>query len=196
MAELKIYGNVRSRAGRVIWTARELGIPFEQIDVSFAEMKEPSFLTINPNGKVPAIVDGDMTMFESMAITLYLAKRHGLGQLYPSKIEDEARAWQWSLWTATEAEPAMGPAVGWYFFQRGSQSDFDESVKKLLQVSAVLEGALMGRQWLAGDRFSVADLNASSAMRIAKMMNVDFSSLPNLNGWLDRCLERHEKAMA
>lgn len=196
MADLKIYGSVRSRAGRALWCARELGVAHDQIDVSFSEMKEPEFLAINPNGKVPAIVDGDLTLFESMAITLYLAKRYGLGKLYPSKIEDEARAWQWSLWAATEAEPAMGPAVGWHFFQRGRQADFDESVKKLLAATAVLENGLMARQWLAGDRFSVADLNVSSAMRIARMMNVDFSRLPNVNGWLDRCLKRHDEAMA
>jgi glutathione S-transferase len=190
MADLKIYGSLRSRANRSAWTAKELGIPFEQVEISHADMKAPDFLAINPNGKVPAITDGDFKLFESFAINLYLAKKHGLGQLYPSKIEDEARAWQWSFWTATEIEPALGPAIGWHFFQRGSEAEATESKKKFLEILRILDGALAGRQWLAGDRFSIADLNVASAIRIAKMMGVDFGSHPNVNAWFERCVSR------
>jgi glutathione S-transferase len=187
---LKIFGGVRSRAGRVIWCARELDIPFEQVDIPFDKLKEPEFLAVNPNGKIPAIADGAFTLFESLAITLYLAKRHGLGGLYPSKIEDEARAWQWSLWTGTELEPSMAHAVAWFFFQRGSQAKHDESVTRLIAALRILDAALVGRQWLVGDRFSVADLNVASAVRVAKAMNVDLSGIPNVSGWLERCAAR------
>jgi glutathione S-transferase len=190
MADLKIYGGMRSRANRAVWCAKELGIPYEQIDIPHPEMKEAAFLAINPNGKVPAIVDGDLKLFESLAINLYLAKRYGLGKLYPSKIEDEARAWQWSLWTATEVEPAIGPAIVWHFFQRGTQAEADESVKKFVAVLHVLEGALLARQWLVGDRFGIADLNVASALRISKAMNIDLSSLPSVSAWFERCIDR------
>jgi glutathione S-transferase len=193
---LKIYGSVRSRAGRVMWCAREVGIPFEQVEVPFDKMKEPEFLAVNPNGKVPAIVDDGVTLFESLAITLYLAKRHGLGGLYPSKVEDEGRTWQWSLWTATELEAAMAPAVAFFFFQRGTQEKHDESVKRLLAALRILDAALMGRHWLVGDRFSVADLNVASAAAIAKAMKVDLSSVPNVAAWLERCLSRPAAAQS
>jgi glutathione S-transferase len=165
------------------------------VDVPFDKMKEPEFLAINPNGKVPAIVDGDLTLFESLAITLYLAKRHGLGGLYPSKIEDEARAWQWALWTATELEPAMAPAVAFFFFQRGTRAKHDESVKRLIAALRILDAALMGRHFLVGDRFSVADLNVASATAIAKAMKVDLSGVPNVSHWLERCLSRPAAAL-
>ena len=72
---IQIYGPVASRAARALWIAHELGIPFEHVPMEMKELKQPDYLKINPNGKVPVLVDGDFKLFESMAINLYLAKR-------------------------------------------------------------------------------------------------------------------------
>jgi glutathione S-transferase len=103
---LKIYGVPRSRASRVLWMAKELGLDYEHVKVDFAtgETRTPAHLALNPNGHVPVIDDDGLILWESMAINLYLAKKYGADTLYPSRLEDEARAWQWSFWAVTEVE--------------------------------------------------------------------------------------------
>jgi len=103
---LKIYGVARSRAFRTLWMAKELGLDYEHINVDFAtgETRTPAHLARNPNGHIPVIDEDGFVLWESMAINLYLAKKHSLGRLYPRRLEDEARAWQWSFWGMTEVE--------------------------------------------------------------------------------------------
>jgi glutathione S-transferase len=84
----------------------------------------------------------------------------------------------------------MAPAVAFFFFQRGTQEKHDESLRRLLVVLRILDAALMGRQWLVGDRFSVADLNVASPVAIARAMKVDLTPLPNVAAWAERCLAR------
>ena len=77
---------------RSLWALEELGIPYEHVPTDFAsDAKKPDFLAINPNGRVPALVDGDVTLFESMAINLYLARKYDKQGLYPRSAADEAR---------------------------------------------------------------------------------------------------------
>ena len=106
MAPVKIYGMARTRAFRALWVSMELGIDYEHIPVEIGDAgaRTPEFLAINPNGRLPAIVDGGFVLVESLAITLYLAKKHGNGTLYPAAIQDEAKAWQWTLWALTEVD--------------------------------------------------------------------------------------------
>src|SRR2546421_8280175 len=106
---LKIYGTVLSRAGRVAWTAEELGLKFEHFPVAPGEngSRKPEHLKINPNGHVPAIDDDGTIIWESMAINLYLVEKYGKAPLWPAKIEDRAHAYQWSFWGVTETEPHL-----------------------------------------------------------------------------------------
>src|SRR5262245_47270491 len=105
---LKVYGTRQSRAFRTVWLVEELGVPYELVPTQFAtDAKEPQYLAINPNGKVPALVDDDVTLFESMAINLYLARKYDRAGLQPRSLEDEARAVQWSFWGMTEIEPPL-----------------------------------------------------------------------------------------
>jgi glutathione S-transferase len=106
MASLRIYGVARTRAFRALWMATELGIDYEHVPVEIGDAgaRMPEFLAINPNGRLPAIDDDGFVLFESLAITLYLAKKHSSGRLYPGTLEGEARAWQWSLWAVTEVD--------------------------------------------------------------------------------------------
>src|SRR5262245_27438128 len=101
---VKIYGPSTSRISRNTWCCKELGIPFETVEVPWDKLKEPAFLEINPNGKSPGFTDGNLNLFESLAINLYLAKKYGSGELYPTNAEDEARVFQWTLWAAAEVE--------------------------------------------------------------------------------------------
>ncbi len=106
MSRLRIYGIARTRAFRALWIAKELGLDYEHIPVEIGQAgaRQPEYLAINPNGRLPAIDDGGFALWESLAITLYLAKKHGTGRLYPATLEGEAKAWQWSLWSVQEVD--------------------------------------------------------------------------------------------
>src|SRR6187200_633105 len=99
MIMLKIYGSVNSRAMRVLWMASELGLAYEHKDwlPRAPETKTPDYRALNANGRVPTIDDDGFILSESMAINLYLAKKHK-SPLYPSDLKKEALALQWSLW--------------------------------------------------------------------------------------------------
>src|ERR1700757_1819493 len=106
MSGLKIYGVARTRAFRALWIAEELKLAYEHVPIEIGEAgaRKPEFLALNPNGRLPVIVDGDFVLPESLAITLYLAKKYSSGTLYPERLEDEARVWQWSFWAIAEVD--------------------------------------------------------------------------------------------
>ena len=90
---LHIYGIARTRAFRVLWVAEELELAYEHlpIEIGDAGARTPEFLSLNPNGRLPVIVDDGFVLFESLAITLYLAKKHSHGKLYPARWKAKPR---------------------------------------------------------------------------------------------------------
>ena len=104
---IKIYGPAASRAARALWIVHELGIPFEHVAMEMKDLKGPDYLKINPNGKVPTLVDGDFKLFESMAINLYLAAKYNKNGFLPASLEDQAFCHQWSFWGMTEVEKPL-----------------------------------------------------------------------------------------
>jgi glutathione S-transferase len=192
---LKIYGVARSRAARVLWMAKELGLDYEHVQVDFAtgETHRPEHLALNPNGHVPIIDDDGFILWESMAINLYLAKKYGAKELYPSRIEDEARAWQWSFWGMTEVERPVLTAMMNRAVYPESQRDpaaADAAEKTLAQPLGVLEGVLGRAFYLLGDHFTVADLNIASILAWARPAQIDLSAVPKVAEWLKVCAER------
>jgi glutathione S-transferase len=192
---LKIYGVARSRAFRTLWMAKELGLDYEHIKVDFAtgETRRPDHLALNPNGHIPVIDDDGFVLWESMAINLYLAKKYGAGGLYPSRLEDEARAWQWSFWGMTEVERPVLTAL----FNRAvlpeSQRDgaaADQAEKTLAQPLGVLDGALGHAANLIGANFTVADLNVASILAWARPAQIDVTPFRQVAEWLKNCAER------
>jgi len=106
VTDLRIYGIARTRAFRALWIATEVGLDYEHlpIEIGDAGARAPEFLAINPNGRLPVIVDDGFVLFESLAITLYLAKKHSNGNLYPGTLQGEAWTWQWTMWALTEVD--------------------------------------------------------------------------------------------
>ena len=109
---LKIYGIPRSRAIRTLWMCHELGIPYEMIEVAPGAdgSRSPEFLAINPNGHVPFIDDDGLVLWESLAINLHLARKHG-GPIAPAGLAEESLATMWTVWAATELEPPAAQAM-------------------------------------------------------------------------------------
>ncbi|MGE0580344.1 MAG: glutathione S-transferase family protein [Reyranella sp.] len=190
---IKIYGPSASRASRALWIVHELGIPFEHIAVEMKDLKSPEYLKINPNGKVPTLVDGDFKLFESMAINLYLAEKHGKEGFFPASAEDRAICTQWSFWGMTEVEKSLLTVLIDMFMtppDKKKPEAVAEALKALPKPFGVLNGALEGREYLLGTKFTVADLNLASICSWAKPIKYDFGPFPNVQAWLDRCLSR------
>jgi glutathione S-transferase len=193
--KLRLYGIARSRAFRNIWCLEELGVPYEQVAIGFdgTANRTPDFLRINPNGKVPALVDGPFKLWESLAINLYLAKKHGAGTLYPKLVEDEARCWQWSFWTASEVERPLGEWGYNTIVLPEKERDPGKARAALEALGApfsVLDGELGQRGYLADAKaFTIADLNLASVMFRA-WAHMDLAKRPNIKRWLDVCYSR------
>jgi glutathione S-transferase len=191
---IKFYGIRQSRAMRSLWALEELGVPYEHVPTNFAtDAKTAEFKRINPNGRIPALVDGDVVLFESMAINLYLARKYDKTGLWPKSIADEGRAFQWSFWGMTETEGALLQALMHRLFLPPEQRDEKlavEAEEKLARPLAVLDGALAGRKYLLGDTFTIADLNLASVLSWALVAKVDLSKTPNVARWLGECCAR------
>jgi glutathione S-transferase len=195
MSKLKIYGVPRSRAFRTLWLAKELGLDYENVGIDFAtgETRTPSYMAINPNGHVPAIDDDGFILWESMAINLYLAKKHGLGTFYPTRLQDEARAWQWSLWGMTEIERPVLTAMfnrAIYPEDKRDAAAADAAEQDLQNPLRVLDGAVVKTPYLLGGEFTVADLNVASILSWARPARIDFAPFPKAADWLGRCALR------
>jgi len=177
----------------------EVGLDYEHVPVSYgADSKTPEYLAVNPNGRIPALIDGDLQLFESMAINLYLAKRYG-GALYPSGAADEARAWQWSVWAISEIEPLQMQIVVQKFFtpeDKRNPKVVDGATRGLQRPLRVLDAALAGRTWLLGEQFSVADLNVASVMHLMKSVKFGYAEHANVQRWADACYARPALARA
>jgi glutathione S-transferase len=194
MSDLTIHGAFNTRTSRVIWMALELGLDFEHNNFHYCTggTQTPEFLAINPNGTLPAIQDGDLCLFESIAINLYLANKHG-GELAPKDAAELGLAMQWSFWAVTEVETAALDALKHRLLLPEDERDevaVAAAAEKLAKPLAVLDGALADREYLVGDRFTVADLNTAAVAGWAKFARLDLSAWPNLTAWLDRCLGR------
>jgi len=190
---LRIYGIARTRAFRALWMAMELGIEYEHdpVEIGDAGARTPEFLAINPNGRLPVIVDDGFVLFESLAITMYLAKKHSPGKLYPATIEGEARLWQWTSWALTEVD--RGVNIWSLHAVRLPEAERDaakreEALKVLAAPFRVLDAAVAAQPHLLGDDFTVADLNVAAV--ISRAIDMDLGAVPNLKVWLTRCLER------
>ena len=192
---LKIYGVARSRAFRVLWMAKELGLDYEHVKVDFAtgETRAPAHLALNPNGHVPVIDDDGIVLWESMAINLYLARKYGAGGLYPTRLGDEARAWQWSFWGMTEVERSVLTALMHRAVHPADKRDAaaaDAAEKKLRPPLGVLDGVLARSTNLLGDSFTVADLNVASILAWARPAQINMAAFPRVAEWLKNCAER------
>ena len=196
---IKLYGIPGSRALRSIWALEEAGVKYELVPTTFGpDSKTPEYLAINPNGRVPALVDGDLTLFESMAINLYVAKKYG-GKLWPASEADQARAIQWSVWGISELEQHLMAILINKFMLPPDKRDaaaVEAAEKALARPLEVLDDHLAKREHLLGGAFTVADLNVASVLSTANMVKFDLSKWPRAKAWLDACFARPSLAKA
>jgi glutathione S-transferase len=196
---LTIYGVYHSRASRIIWLANELGLPFTHVPViqtgrladpdapdALMHTKSAAFARINPSAKIPSIDDEGLVLHESLAINLYLARKHG-GPLAPTDLAEDALMTMWTLWAATEVEP--------YSLEVLLHNDSDPAraaaaVAALRAPFAVLDAHLKASGYLVGGRFTVADVNVAEVIRYAMTATALFDAMPTVKAWLAACHAR------
>ena len=199
MSDVKLYGIAASRAFRSLWAAEEIGVDYDHVPTHFrGDAQSDEYRAINPNARIPALVDGDVALFESMAINLYLAKRYGEG-LVPADPAGEAQVFQWSVWAISEIEPLQMQIVIQTFFTPEDKRDaqvIERASGALARPLGVLDAHLAGQDWLLGDAFTLADLNLAAVMDLLVMVQFDFSAFPNVGRWLEACQARPSYASA
>ena len=201
---LIIYGVYRSRASRNYWLANELGIPFKSEPIIQAyRLADPNaadapphtrtaaFLKINPNGHIPSMTDDGIALHESLAINLYLAKKHG-GPLAPANLAEDGLITMWSIWAVAEVEThslqVMTHRVGKPELRDPKLAQ--AAIDALRAPFAVLDKALAASNFLVGGRFTVADINVAEIVRYAMAAPELFSAAPRVKAWLETCHAR------
>jgi len=152
-----------SNVQKVVWALDELGLPFDRhvVGGGFGGNREPAYLEMNPNGLVPVLQDGDITMFESNAIVRYLAARYGEGTLRPKDPKALAMAEQWMEWQQLNAVPPIS-AMFWHQVRlpRAQRNDkvIADSEANLAKMLPIADKALSSSRWFAGDSFTFGDI--------------------------------------
>ncbi|SFU55868.1 glutathione S-transferase [Polaromonas sp. YR568] len=195
---VKIYGTAASRAARPLWLVHEMGLAHEHIPLPYAggATRTPEFLAINPNGRIPVVDDDGVLVWESMACVLYLAERFktpGAPLLAAQDHAEQAEILRWSFWVVTECEKdalaflmhrIMMPA------DRRKPQLADDAERHLLIPLRVLDQHLQDRPYLAGERFTAADICVASVLAWVQGAASLMAQCPRVDEWLKRCLSR------
>ena len=191
---ITLYGSPRSSAGRCIWALEEAGVPYnlKDVDMRNKEHKSSDFLQINPNGKVPALIDGSLKLFESMAINFHIAESYKKA-LLGSTSSEKAQVLQWSFWASAELQ---GPIIE-VFIQKVFMPDdkrdpkvIASNLEKLPNLFNILNFSLNEKKYLVGNQFTLADLNLASVVSISNAIEFELKSYPNVLSWMSAMPDR------
>jgi len=195
---MKLYGFAPTRSIRVLWTLQELGVEFEFVNVNLmtGENRLPEFLAVNPAGKLPALVDGDFVLTESVAIVVYLAEKYADGGLLPAKLEARAQVNRWLLFAATELEQPLwriSRHTALYPKEKRLPAEVPLARQDFRDMAAVMEEHMRGREFLVGERVTVADFVAAYTLDWANEVHL-LEAWPNLRGYMERMYARPNAA--
>jgi GST-like protein len=187
--QIDLYTASTPNGWKVSVFLEEVGLPYNVHPISLAkgEQKNPEFVRICPNGRIPAIVDrgnGDFPVFETGAILLYLAKK--VGKLLPKDEKGESRVTQWLMFQMAGIGPMMGQANVFYrYFPEKLPSAIQRYHNECRRLFEVLDGQLQGREFLC-DEYSIADIANWCWVRIYEWTGVNIEGLTNLQDWIAR----------
>jgi glutathione S-transferase len=193
---LKIWGRTNSiNVQKVLWCCGELGLPYQRVDagMQFGVNNTPEYKAMNPNGLVPTINDDGFILWESHAIVRYLARKHGAGTLWPEDAQAAADADRWMEWYSTTMWLNLRP-VFWNLVRiapdKRNMDEVEESRKKLAANLAIPDGRLADRDYMAGSRFTVADIPMGVAAYRWFNLPIERPPLPHFERWYKRICER------
>lgn len=188
---LKIYGSMRTSAGRNIWLLEELGVPYEMVDLNMKEKehKSESYLKLNPNGKVPTLVDEDFVLFESYAINQYLAEKHQ-PELLGKTLEERALVNQWTFWGLNHVQKYFETIMYFAMFNSGTAEGVEKAKTDVMPFLAILNNHLAGKDYVVGNAFTLADISLGTIVNLAMSMQYDFSNYANILKWAEKIKAR------
>ncbi len=194
MSTMKLYEFPPTRSLRVLWTLRELGLDFESIRVNLlkGEHRSAEFLALNPAGKVPVLVDGDMVLTESAAIVLYLAEKCPDKGLLPTERAAKAQVDRWLMFAVTELEQPLwriSRHTALYPKDKRIPADIPLAGEDFVRMAKVLDAHLRGRTFLVGDSMTVADIVTAYTLDWANEVHL-LDGFPDLRDYMERMYAR------
>ena len=182
----------------------ELGVPCDKVklDIKNGDTKKPEFVALNPNAKVPCVVHDGTPIWESAALTMYLGEMFGVERgLYPAPGPQRGEAMKWIVWANVTLGDAFGRfarnTMNWFPEDQRNARAGEAAQRDVADCLRILDGALAGKQFLVGS-YTLADAHVGSLSDWLRMMKVDFTAVPNVNAWSERCHARpaHQKLFA
>lgn len=195
---IKLYGAPMSSAGRSRWMIEEAGVPYEYVQLNLRDpIQRAEYEKVFPGVKIPYLIDGNVRLFESMAINFYLAETYAPALWATDPIE-RAQLYQWSFWALTNLQPE---ALAYMFHTALLPADKRDPAKAedgkagIVRYLAQLEQGLT-REYLVGGRFTVADVNVGSVVNVPLRTGV--TAGPRVTAWMERLRARpaYERATA
>ncbi len=194
---LRIWGRRNSaNVQKVLWLAEELGLEYDHVPAggSFGRTTEPSFLTMNPHGRVPVLQDGELTIWESHSILRYLAAQYGDGGLFPYTPAERSQVEEWMDWAQTSFQPAFLNGVFWTYYRTPeAQRDWPTIKKNIARCGELLQlidSVMKDRAFLAGGRFSLAEIPLGTLLYRYFELDIDRPVLKNIGAWYAMLTER------
>jgi glutathione S-transferase len=196
---MKLYEFGPTRSIRARWTLQELEVPFEAatINLMTGEHGKPEFLRINPAGKLPVLVDGDMVLTESIAIVVYLAEKYPEKKLIPTDLQQRAQLMRWLLFTTTELEQPlwrMARHTTLYPEDRRLPGELTLAAEDFAGMAKVMDAHMTDRAFVVGDSVTVGDFVLAYTLDWAKMAK-QLDAWPRLEAYMERMYERPRAAM-
>jgi glutathione S-transferase len=196
MPSITVWGRLNSaNVQKVVWALEELGLSYDHVPLGgkFGGLDDPAYRAMNPNGKVPTLRDGDLTLWESHAIVRYLAATYGNGTLWPSDAKQRAAVDQWTDWTATTFQPAWID-VFWKLVRTPAAQHDKPAIEKAKASAFALYGMLEKRlgeaAFIGGEQLTYADITAGASMFRWMTMPIERPTMPNLAAWYERLQAR------
>jgi glutathione S-transferase len=192
------YGRMSGNSARAAFGLTEAGATFrpQLLDTRSGENRSAAYLSVNPMGKIPAFVDGDLKLWESNAINWYAAEKFPKARLLPDSVKGRASVQRWLFFQAAHVTPACiavfrgtNPRVQAFWQPAVDPQAVENGRKELARYLPVLEAALANRNWLE-DHFSLADIAYAPHLFLVAGGGFDFSPYPRVRTWLDRLLAR------
>lgn len=191
---MKLYEFAPTRSIRVRWVLQELGVEFEAISINMraGEHRTPDFLTINPTGKLPVLIDGEHIITESVAIALYLGEKYPESNLVPTDLLLRAQLYRWLLFTATELEQPLWRIARHTFIypeELRLPAEIPLARQDFTSMAVVLENHLLDRQFVVGEHVTVADFVLSYTLDWANEVQL-LATFPTLVDYMERMYKR------
>jgi glutathione S-transferase len=194
---LTIFGRTNSvNVQKVLWCLAELGVPYERIDagLQFGKNKEPWYLALNPNGRVPLLKDGDFTLWESNTIVRYLAAKHGFGDLCPASLETRAHAERWMDWQLSTLIRPVSTVFQTLFRTPAPARDMAAVAHNAAEANAavgLLDGHLKTQPYVAGAAFSMGDIPVGAVVhRWLAIPDIERPAFRAIAAWQARLADR------